>query len=81
MKGLQETYQLLHQNFSEYINISKLSKDLGLNWRTTKKNVVLLDELDLFNKPICDWHIEQDFEERAKKALIDAKVILDEVDS
>lgn len=57
-KDLIRVYEELHKDFANYINCNKLRKKLKLNYRTVKEYVKILQILDLFKKPICEWHDE-----------------------
>lgn len=56
---LNNVYNELHTNFISYINCSKLGKKLNLDYRTVIKYIKILNNLNLFNKPLCEWHNEE----------------------
>jgi len=58
-KDIVKTYKELHNNFGDYVNCNKLSKNLKINYRTAKEHVKLLQSLNLFNEPVCEWHDEE----------------------
>lgn len=55
-----EVYNELHKNFYDYIPINKLVKKTGYNWRTIKGYLEIMKNLDLFDKPFCEWHDEDE---------------------
>jgi len=53
-----EVYEELHKNLLDYVNINKIVKKTGYNYRTVKKYLEIMKKLKLFDKPICEWHDE-----------------------
>ena len=53
-------YNELHNDFYSYIKIRDLARKLGLHRNTVVNYLNLIKRLGLFNKPICEWHDEDE---------------------
>lgn len=51
-------YNELTSHFSEYLRISKLARKCKMNNRTALSYVQTMEKLNLFSKPLCEWHDE-----------------------